>query len=53
MFLVDRRVSRPGDYVDGWNDRQLAARIRRGCREAVLVQVLLRSKERAEKRKQR
>ena len=37
MFLVDRRVSRHGDYVDGWIDRQLAARIRRGCREAVLV----------------
>ena len=37
MDLVDRRVSRHGDYVDGWNDRQLAARVRRGYREAVLV----------------
>ena len=37
MVLADRRVSRHGDYVDGWNDRQLAARIRRGCRKAVLV----------------
>ena len=53
MVLLDRRVSRRGDFVDGWKDRQLAARIRRGCREAVLVYVLLRSKERAEKRKQR